>query len=89
MYSIRVKGGRSVRDQLQDFLLKKGITTKVYFDPVHRSKFYRKLGYNDILPVTEKVSGEIISLPIFPDLTMSQIKHIIEGVSNFFEGVNE
>jgi len=46
MYTIKVKGGRRVRDALKDHLAKKGIISKVYFEPVHLTYFYReKFGF--------------------------------------------
>jgi dTDP-4-amino-4,6-dideoxygalactose transaminase len=55
----------------------KGVDWKVYFKPVHLTKYYKRLGYADWpLPVTEKVSNEVITLPMFPDLTRKEMDTI-------------
>ena len=56
MYSILVNSGKERRDKLQEYLKNKGITTKIYFDPIHLSKFYLKQGYDIKLDVTEETS---------------------------------
>lgn len=46
MFTVRVKGGRKVRDALKNYLKNESVTTKVYFEPVHLTSFYReKFGY--------------------------------------------
>lgn len=58
------------RDQVKNHLTKLGIGCKVYFDPIHLTPFYRGIGYGDIkLPVTEKISKEVLTLPCYPGLT--------------------
>jgi perosamine synthetase len=53
------------------------IDWKVYFNPVHLSPFYKGLGYSEgSLPVTERVSKQVITLPMYPDLTMEELEHI-------------
>lgn len=84
MYALLVKGGRQVRDGLQEFLKSKGITAKVYFEPVHHTEFYReKLGYRDCLPVTEAMAERTLSLPVFPDLGEAEQGYIIEQILDF------
>ena len=68
MYTIRVNADN--RDELMKFLSNKGIMTKVYFSPVHLTHFYRKeLKYKTKLPVTEEVSSQVLTLPMYPTLT--------------------
>jgi perosamine synthetase len=81
LYTIRVENGQ--RDMLMRRLTEKGIQSKVYFPGVHLSRYYHSLGYKDHLPVTEKVAGEVLSLPMFPTLTIqevAQISDVIRGV---------
>ena len=89
MYTIRVKGGRSVRDRLKEYLNQNGIGAKVYFDPVHLSLFYRReFGYKrGDLPETEKISQEVLTLPMYPSLTESEMDYIVEKVKGFFSGL--
>lgn len=85
MFSIQVH--TSIRNKLQQFLKKQGIQTKVYFEPVHLTAFYKskfayKKGY---LQNTEIISKEILSIPIYPDLTSKTINYIIKHIQIFFE----
>lgn len=75
------------RDELLDYLSEKGISAKIYFDPVHKSAFYRdKLGYVDKLPVTEKVAKTTITLPMFPELTEEEINYMVDTIDAFYNG---
>lgn len=87
MYTIRVKGGRGVRDALKDHLAKKGIMSKVYFEPVHLTHFYReKFGFKGgELPVTERLSSEVLTLPLYPTMTIEEMDYIIESIKEFFQ----
>ncbi len=83
LYSIRID--KALRNKLMDYLKRKGIMTKIYFFPVHKTHFYKNvLGYNCNLEVTETISEEIITLPMFPSLSKSQIDIISREIKNFF-----
>lgn len=85
MYTIRVKDGQEERNSLSNYLAEKGIMTKVYFPPVHVTHFYRnELGYNDELPVTERLSQQVLTLPMYPTLTEKEINYIAQAVAGFF-----
>lgn len=85
MYTIRVKTGKERRDGLRGFLTKKGIISKVYFEPIHLSAFYREMGHSDgELPNTERLSKEVLTLPIYPTMTDDEIGYLIESVGQFF-----
>jgi perosamine synthetase len=84
MYTIRVSS--SIRDYLMKYLADKGIMTKVYFSPVHLTHYYKnELKYECKLPVTEKMSNQILSLPIYPTLTRKEIVYMIDQIKSFFE----
>ena len=86
MFTIKVKDGRSKRDALMNYLMAEGIMTKVYFSPVHLTKFYKSLGFIEgDLPKTEELSSQVLSLPIFPSLTEEGMDYIVEKVQRFFE----
>jgi len=56
----------------------------VYFYPVHLTHFYKDvLKYRCKLPVTEEVSQEVLSLPIYPSMTKEEIEYIADGVESF------
>jgi len=79
-YSIRVPDGR---DHLAEHLRERGIATGIYYPlPVHKQIAYQQLGYTDRLPVAEKVSREVLSLPVHPALTQEDLDRIVEGVNS-------
>jgi len=69
MYTIEVAGGH--RDALLNQLRRNGVSASVHFDPpVHLHPYYSSLGgQGTALPVTERLARELISLPIYPDMT--------------------
>lgn len=82
LYTLRVKKGR---DELIQYLAAKGIMTKIYFSPVHLTNFYKiKLRYKCRLPVTEKISREVLTLPFFPELTRGEMDYMVRVIGNFF-----
>lgn len=87
MYTIRVSAGKPRREALREFLTKKRIMCKVYFDPVHLSTFYRELypskAWN--LPKTIEASREVLTLPIFPSMSSDDIKFVTSSVKEFFQ----
>jgi len=85
LYTILVKSGRVTRDRLSKYLMERGISTKVYFDPIHLTRFYKKvLGYRCKLPVTEDLSGRVLTLPMYPTLTVEGMDYIAKEVKAFF-----
>ncbi|MBM4307990.1 MAG: hypothetical protein FJ123_14770, partial [Deltaproteobacteria bacterium] len=83
LYVIRV----SQRDALQSYLSENGIMTGLHYPvPLHLQNAYMKSGFKKgDFPVTEKVSSEILSLPMFPQLTEPQIQHVVEKASTFLK----
>jgi perosamine synthetase len=86
MYTIRLEN-KILRDTLQSFLTSKGIFSKIYFYPIHLTKFYKdKFGTKPgSLPVTESLSERILTLPMFPNMTNEEKKLIIDSIDEFFE----
>lgn len=82
MYTIRVDN----RDKLMKYLASKGIMTKVYFSPVHLTLFYKnELEYACELPVTEEISSQVLTLPMYPALTREEIDYIVDEMKRSFE----
>ena len=74
-----------MRNKLQKYLKTKGIITKVYFEPVHKTYFYDKvLKIKADLPITEKYSAQTLSLPIYPSLKLAKQKYIVNTIKKFF-----
>lgn len=70
------------RDRVQKFLKEQGIGTAVYYPvPLHLQQVHTDLGYfPGDLPVSEKLSHEVLSLPMFPELTTLAQRMVIESV---------
>ncbi|OHB54285.1 MAG: transcriptional regulator [Planctomycetes bacterium GWF2_50_10] len=73
------------RDELQKFLAEAQIGSAVYYPvPLHVQECFADLGYKaGSLPMTEKAAGEVLSLPIFPELTSEQIETVANAVLKF------
>jgi len=67
------------RDWLKQRLQEEGVITIIYYPiPIHRQPAYSELGYGSgSLPVTERLCAEVLSLPIFPELTDEQQERVI------------
>lgn len=84
LYVVRVLGG--LRDRLQQYLLHQGISTLVHYPtPIHRQPCYISEYTHTLLPVTEQLQEEILSLPCHPYLTAEEQQNVIEQVHNFFQ----
>jgi dTDP-4-amino-4,6-dideoxygalactose transaminase len=74
LYVVRVQD----RDQVQQSLKEAGIATGIHYPiPLHMQPAYRYLGYpTGAFPVAERYAGEILSLPMYPELTTGDIEYI-------------
>ncbi len=89
LYVIRAED----RDGMMNHLKKAGIGTGIHYPiPLHLQKAYAAMNYRQgDFPVTEKAAAEIVSLPMFPQLTAPQQARVVEEVVNFasrFTGKN-
>lgn len=86
MYTIRASSEK-VRDELAKYLSKEGIMAKVYFPPVHLTYFYKKeFGCRKgMLPNTERIAGQVLTLPMYPGLTRREMNYVSEKINAFFE----
>jgi dTDP-4-amino-4,6-dideoxygalactose transaminase len=68
------------RDWLQRQLQDAGVSTIIYYPiPIHRQPAYADLGYGPgSLPVTERLCSEVLSLPIFPELSVAHQQRVVE-----------
>ena len=85
LYVIRVPQ----RDRFQQLLQEQGIATIIHYPvPVHLQESYSEFqGQSKFLPVTEKLASEIVSLPLYPELTDEEIDYIIKGVLEVYEQI--
>lgn len=74
------------RDALREYLQAKGIGTAIHYPvPVHRQPAYQRLGYQPgSLPVTERLAGQILSLPMFPGISGGQVTAVCQAISEFY-----
>jgi dTDP-4-amino-4,6-dideoxygalactose transaminase len=73
----------SQRDSLQKKLSEINIHTQIHYPiPVHKQKAYLELGFDVLLPVTEKICKEILSLPMHPFLKEDDIHTIVEAIKS-------
>lgn len=77
IFTIKITGDypRS-RDEVMQALGRKGIGSKIYFPPAHLQPLFRKLYPHLSLPVCEKVSRSILSLPVYATLSPQEVDYI-------------
>lgn len=73
------------RDRLQTYLRERGISTGIHYPiPVHLQRAWRTANYRtESFPVTERYVGEILSLPMYPELTEESIQRVAEAIREF------
>jgi dTDP-4-amino-4,6-dideoxygalactose transaminase len=78
-YTIRVND----RDAFADRLKERGVGSAIYYPiPVHRQKPFVALGYGDqTFPVTERLTGQVLSIPVHPSLTDDEVATVIGAVN--------
>jgi len=78
----------SKRDALREYLLKKGISTGIYYPvPLHRQKVYSFLNYKEgSLPNAESKSKVTLALPLYPELEDEQIYFIADCIKKYYRG---
>ncbi len=74
------------RDKLQDHLKAKGIGSAIYYPvPLHLQPCFEYLGYmKGAFPESEKAAEEVISLPVYPELTRVQQDEVVDAVRDFY-----
>jgi len=68
------------RDKIMKYLNSNGIATSIHYTPVHKFSLYKKDYVNLKLPVTERVSEEVLTLPLFPDLKEEEVEFICNKI---------
>jgi dTDP-4-amino-4,6-dideoxygalactose transaminase len=83
LYVVRVKK----RDELMKYLAENGVQSALHYPiPLHLQKAYAYLGYQKgNFPVAENCCGEILSLPMYPELTEEQAGFVCMTIKNFYE----
>lgn len=85
-YTIRVQGPLNSeikpRDYLRNYLQEQGIGSMIYYPiPLHQQPVYQNLGYQaNQLPIVEAICQEVLSLPLFPELSLEQQDQVITAI---------
>lgn len=80
-FTIKIKNG--LRNQLKNYLAEKGVESMVYYPmPITEQVAYQK--YRNNFPNAQKLSEEVLSLPIHPLLTVKDIDYICSQITQFF-----
>ncbi len=83
LYAVRVRDGR--RRALYSYLRERGIGVQVNYIPAYWHPVFADLGYRrGLCPEAERFYAEQLSLPLFPDLTDTDVDRVIEAVRSFF-----
>lgn len=77
LFAIRAKK----RDKLVSYLAKKGIATSVHYRPLYYFKPYRR--FRLALPVTERTWRRLVSLPIYPEMTLDSQDKVVSAIKEF------
>lgn len=78
-----------LRDQLQTYLRERGVATGIHYPvPVHLQTAWQTANYRmESLPVTEKYVNEILSLPMYAELTPGSIEYVAEAIRDFYRNI--
>jgi dTDP-4-amino-4,6-dideoxygalactose transaminase len=81
-YTIRVER----RDELQTYLKSRGIGTAIYYPlPLHLQPCFSYLGYRrGSCPEAERAAAEVLSLPIYPELSRGQLEEVAGAIRTFY-----
>ena len=74
------------RDRFQKLLADAGISTVIHYPiPIHQQESYQELrDQSKFLSITERLAEQIVSIPIYPELTNDEVSYIIDEITNFY-----
>lgn len=82
-YALRVTG--KIRKELMDYLLKNGVQTSIHYSlPLNKQLSLKLFALKKPLPVVEKYTKELFSLPIYPELINREVEYVCRKVKTFF-----
>lgn len=84
-YVLLVQDGQ--RDALHAFLAEHGVGAGVHYIPNHMQSYFAP--YSKPLPITEQLYQQLLTLPLYYEMTEEDVAHVIRSVSSFFEGKHE
>lgn len=84
LYVVRILNER--RTELQAFLKSKNIDTIIHYPiPIHKQRAYSPMYEHTSYPVCEEYADEILSLPMYPELTMAEVDYVCDTITQFYE----
>jgi len=88
LYTIRILGESSRRDRVQQKLASLGISTGAYYPtPLHLQPVFARYGHKTgSFPQAEQASAQVLSLPLFPELTSQQIERVVDSLTKVLKG---
>ena len=86
-YTIRLKNSYWDRDRLREHLSAQGIATAIYYPlSLHLQDVYKPLGHKPgDFPESERAQEEVLSLPIYPELSKEQIERVVTAITQRIE----
>jgi dTDP-4-amino-4,6-dideoxygalactose transaminase len=69
------------RPGFMQFLKERGIQTSIHYPPIHQFTYYRSRTSPAVLPVTEQLGRRLVTLPLYPHITLQQIDTVVETVT--------
>ena len=90
-HTIRVKDSRLSRNKLREYLRSRAIHTMVYYPlSLHLQEAYEALGYKQgDFPESERAQEEVLSLPMYPELSQEQVQEVVAAIKEFIEKIDE
>ena len=81
-YTLRVEN----REELQAYLGEAGIGSAIYYPLcMHEQKCFSYLGHKaGDFPIAEQAASEVLSIPIYPELSEDQLGHVVETIKSFY-----
>ncbi len=88
-YTVRLLNPRVKRDDLRKHLDGKGIQNMVYYPlSLHLQEVYKDLGYKaGDFPESERAHAQVLSLPMYPELTEDQVREVAAAVETYVKGL--
>jgi perosamine synthetase len=81
LYVVKLAKGID-RDRVFAQLRAEGIGANVHYAPVHLHSFYRQRGFGEgLAPVAETVSGQLLTLPLFPTLAEADVHRVVTALA--------
>jgi len=74
------------RDKLKAHLLDQNINTTIQYPvPIHKQEYYKKIAGSISLPKTEQTAETILSLPMYPELKITEQQEVVNAIQNYYE----